>query len=89
MPENINDRWMARRRLVKIAASAVTTFYLYCVLILMSGTASSQWADHETEAILQYFIFKKSKIGDTGNFKKKNTPLLQKPSKDIPGLGSK
>jgi len=70
--EDIIEHWEARRRLVCIAASAVTTFYLYCVLILMSSTvnSSSQWADHKIEAVLQYFI-SKSEIGDAGNFKKK------------------
>ena len=64
---------MAQRRFVTIAASAVTTFYLYCVLIFMASTVnpSSQWTDLKIEAILQYFISKKSEIGDAGNFKKK------------------
>jgi hypothetical protein len=66
-----------RVRLIHIAASAVTSFYLYCVCIIMAGntslaaTTTSQWADNEVEAILQHFISKKSEIGDAGNFKKK------------------
>ena len=38
----------AQRHLIWIAASVVTTFYLYCVSILMAGnltTAQQQWTD--------------------------------------------
>lgn len=33
--------------------------------------SSSQWTDHEIEAVLQYLIANKSEIGDAGNFKRK------------------
>ena len=36
-----------------------------------STTLSQQWTDHETEAVLQYFVAKKSEISNAGNFKKK------------------
>lgn len=67
------DPWVAQQRLVCIAASAVTTFYLHCVCIIMAGNlaTTSSWADHEIEAILQYFFTNKSEIGEAGNFKKK------------------
>jgi hypothetical protein len=77
MPENINDSWVAQQHLVCIAASAVTTFYFQCICILMastvnpSTTTSQQWTDTEIEAILEYFIAKKSEIGKAGNFNKK------------------
>jgi hypothetical protein len=79
MPEDANDPSVAqvvRRRLIQvcISASAITTFYLYCVCIIMASnpsTTSQQWSDYEIGAVLQYFLAKKSEIGDAGNFKKK------------------
>jgi hypothetical protein len=74
MPDN-HDLWLIRRRLVFLSAVAATTVYLQCLSIIMSAnsgsTSSHQWADHEIEAILQYFVARKSEIGDAGNFKKK------------------
>ena len=40
-------------------------FYLHCLSIIMANPASTmsqQWADHEIEVILQYFIANKSEI---------------------------
>jgi hypothetical protein len=38
---------------------------------MSTNSSSKQWTDHETEAVLQYFVARRSEIGDTGNFKKK------------------
>ena len=72
MAENTNHA-----RLVYIAASAVTAFYLHCICILMAGSnlnslaTTQQWTDQEIETILQYLLTNKSEIGDAGNFKRK------------------
>lgn len=79
------DPLVAQRRLVWLAASAVTAFYLHCLSTIMSGTpstTSTSWADHEIESILQYFIANKSEIGDAGNFKKK---MYSAAAEAIPG----
>ena len=67
MVENANHA-----RLIYIAASVVTAFYLHCTCILMAGSKSTtqQWTDQEIET-LQYFIAHISEIGETGNFKRK------------------
>ena len=67
MVENTNHA-----RLIYIAASAVTAFYLHCTCILMAGSKSTtqQWTDQEIET-LQYFIAHISEISETGNFKRK------------------
>jgi hypothetical protein len=73
MPDSANhDLWLVQCRLVSLTAAAVTTFYLHCLYIItMSTNSSQQWADHETEAVLLYFVARKAEIGDAGNFKKK------------------
>ncbi|KAF8231112.1 hypothetical protein L208DRAFT_1399357 [Tricholoma matsutake] len=47
-----------------------------------ASTVSQQWADHETETILLYFINNKSEIGNAGNFKKK---IYTAAARTIPG----
>lgn len=83
MSDNNYENWLARRRLVSIAAAAVAAFYLHCLSIIVmsnsegqaastiSGITTQQWTDPEIEAVLHHFISQKSELTDAGNFKKK------------------
>src|SRR5271168_1056098 len=64
----------AARRLLFISVTAVISYYLQSVLLLMdpnptSGTDRMPWSDLETRAILEYFVQHKAEIGDNSNFK--------------------
>ena len=64
----------AAQRLLFISVTAVISYYLQSVLLLMdpnptSGTDRMPWSDLETRAILEYFVQHKAEIGDNSNFK--------------------
>src|SRR5271163_2504102 len=64
----------ACRHLLCISVTAIVSYYLQSVILLMepiptSGTDRTPWSDLETRAILEYFVQHQAEIGDGSNFK--------------------